>query len=145
MTNALVRMVDDVARTSGETPTGEPEEALLLVFFEQLLAVLKLIIDRQDVSKRDLAIDYDMRHTILTLGRFMERFKSGEILRFKLKYCQFIESSSAQASKLEGMTTQKDSMRYRNQMIDILIDWFDPEVSPFFGDSVSSASDTVVA
>ena len=123
----LCRMVDDVVRTSVDSTGSDSEEALLLIFFEQLLAVLKLLFERQDIPKRELLADQDMRMTVLTLGRFIERFKNADLLRFKLKYCNFVSACTHQALILDSANTQNDLI-LRNELLDCVIDWFDPEV-----------------
>ncbi|KAL5507799.1 IRA2 [Sanghuangporus vaninii] len=119
----LNEMVDDAARMSNETLSSQNEEELLLLFFEQLVTVLKLLVDRADAPSDDFLTNPDLSHALLTLTKFMERFRDGDLLRFKTKFCNFCESACGRG---DSFGLRPDDF-VRNNLLNVIVEWFEPE------------------
>ena len=87
-------------------------------FVDQILAVLKLAIDRLDPVEQGLQLD--LSDLVSLLVRYLSRLDRDESnLRIKTKFCQFLESMS---SKSESITIVNQGM-LKNNILDQLVEW----------------------
>ncbi|KAH8118768.1 hypothetical protein DFH11DRAFT_1839273 [Phellopilus nigrolimitatus] len=119
----LNEVVEDVARTANEPTSSPGEEELLLIFFEQYLTVLKLLVDRPDAPPEDLLTNMDLSQTLLTLTKFMDRFTDRDLLRLKIKFCTFCEVACA---RTDAFGIRKDDL-VRNTLLNVIVEWIEPE------------------
>ncbi|KAI5118442.1 hypothetical protein M0805_000576 [Coniferiporia weirii] len=119
----LNSVVEDVSRMSKETPVLREVDGLLLIFCEQFLTVLKLLVDRPDAPSDDMLTNIDLSQTLFTLTKFMDSFPYVDLLRFKTKFCAFCEVVCARA---ESFGLRSDDLM-RNNLLNVVIEWFEPE------------------
>ena len=88
------------------------------------MTVLKLLVDRSDAPAEDFLANPDLSQTLLTLTKFMERFRDGDLLRFKTKFCMFCEVACGRSDSF-GLRTDDF---IRNNLLNTIVEWFEPEV-----------------
>ena len=116
-------MTKTVKETDGAP--DQKEEDFLLVFFEQFLAVLRLLVDRADSPSEDVLGNADLAQTLLSLTGFVDRFSEQASLRLKVKFCAFCENALA---RTDSFGLRKDEF-VRNNLLDVVVEWIQPEVS----------------
>ena len=54
----------------------------------------------------------------------MERFRDGDLLRFKMKFCNFCEAACGRG---DAFGLRSDDF-VRNNLLNVIVEWFEPEV-----------------
>ncbi|KAH9948737.1 hypothetical protein B0H21DRAFT_787622 [Amylocystis lapponica] len=111
----IFKELDSVIRalTGGDNVDWES----LAVFLDQLVAILKVLID--NVQNFEEVRGIDINATILVLASYIGRFQDSLSYRLRLKYCGLCDAVFSQA---ETITMRKDSVT-RQKIVDIVIEW----------------------
>lgn len=89
--------------------------------------MLKLLVDRPDSPSEDVLGNMDLNQTLLCLTKFMDRFTMLSCYKIRVKFCGFCESALA---RVDSLGLRKDDF-VRNNLLDVIVEWTEPEVSIF--------------
>lgn len=91
----------------------------------QFLTVLKLLVERSDAPSDEMLTNADLSETLLTMTKFMDRFPDADLIRLRIKFCNFCE---AVCLRTDSFVLRSDDF-LRNNLLDVIVEWFEPEVS----------------
>ncbi|KAG5648701.1 hypothetical protein DXG03_000048 [Asterophora parasitica] len=116
----LLKHLDEKIRGFQESSGVELNEVALL-FLEQFIAVLKLLVENSHGTMEDV-MSIDVSSTMSTLASFMTRFTGPPSFRLKTKFCAMCESV---CNRTDTLAVRKDSSA-RHHILDIIIGWIQP-------------------
>lgn len=80
--------------------------------------------ERSDSPSEELLTNSDLCETLLALTKFMDRFADMDLLRFKVKFCNFCEAVCLRSN---SFVLRSDDF-LRNNLLDVIVEWFELEV-----------------
>lgn len=117
----LLKHLDETIRNIEDGAGQGLTERYRLLFLDQFIAVLKLLVENTQATLEDV-IAIDISPTMLTLASFMARFHDSESFRLKIKFCVMCDNV---CDRTDTLTLRKDSCA-RHRILDMVMDWIQP-------------------
>ncbi|KXN84411.1 Neurofibromin, partial [Leucoagaricus sp. SymC.cos] len=114
----VVRYLDETTRMYEQEGPYEPSEEYLL-FLEQFIAILKLILESQRYQEEKMS--FDMSSTLLLLTNMVSRCVGPQTYRLRMKFCGLCDSVT---SNTETCVLRKESP-VRGNIIELLMEWME--------------------
>ncbi|KAJ3719315.1 hypothetical protein C8R42DRAFT_777357 [Lentinula raphanica] len=125
----ILKYFDEVVQAVNlekESYEGPSNHESMLLFIDQFIAVLKLMVENSNGRIED-TLSTDISPTLLGLASFIARFDSPESYRIKQKFCSLCDCVSMRNANLHA---RKDH-DVRRDILDIITDWIvtpDPSI-----------------
>ncbi|KAF8872759.1 hypothetical protein BD779DRAFT_1679537 [Infundibulicybe gibba] len=113
----LLKHLDETLRSIEQGAGIELTDAYLL-FLDQFIAILKLLVENGHVPLEDV-MSIDISSTLLTLATFIARFGGPTSFRVKMKFCLMCDTV---CDRTDTLTLRKDN-NARHHILDIIIQW----------------------
>ncbi|TFK62722.1 hypothetical protein BDN72DRAFT_964371 [Pluteus cervinus] len=120
----LLKYLDETMHSIEQGAGDELTEEYLL-FLDQFIAVLKLLVENNQVNLEDV-MSIDISSTMLSLATFIARFSGVASHRVKIKFCTMCDSV---CGRTDTLTLRKDSGA-RHNILDIVLDWMQIDQDP---------------
>ncbi|KAJ3936091.1 MAG: hypothetical protein NXY57DRAFT_886591 [Lentinula lateritia] len=120
----ILKYFDEVVQAvklEKETNDGVGNHENMLLFVDQFIAVLKLMVENSH-GRIEEVLSIDISPTLLGLASFITRFDSPDIFRIKQKFCSLCDCVCGRAGNL---SIRKDN-DIRRDILDIILEWIPP-------------------
>ncbi|GAW06426.1 ras gtpase activator [Lentinula edodes] len=124
----ILKYFDEVVQAvklEKETNDGVGNHENMLLFVDQFIAVLKLMVENSH-GRIEEVLSIDISPTLLGLASFITRFDSPDIFRIKQKFCSLCDCVCGRAGNL---SIRKDN-DIRRDILDIILEWIVPPDPP---------------